>query len=246
MNAVNTHTDQPIHARMGGKTPSPMHAASPGFEPSSRLSALVDGELADNELDSLLADMSHPNPHHSLATWHSYQVIGEVLRASAPASAAQAPQDFLACIHARLQAQTPLASSPDLTPALSVASAVVAGHARAPAANDAVFRWKLVAGLASLGAVMAVSWSVLGTAPSGAGGSNHAGAQLAWVGPARDTAEPQTLASTEVVINTPQGAVIRDAQLEALMAEHRQHGGMSALQMPAGFLRNATYASTGR
>jgi sigma-E factor negative regulatory protein RseA len=49
-----------------------------------------------------------------------------------------------------------------------------------------------------------------------------------------------------VVVNTPQGAVIRDTQLEALMAEHRQHGGMSALQMPAGFLRNATYDATGR
>jgi sigma-E factor negative regulatory protein RseA len=54
------------------------------------------------------------------------------------------------------------------------------------------------------------------------------------------------LASTAVVVNTPQGAVIRDAQLETLMAEHRQHGGMSALQMPAGFLRNATYSGSDR
>ena len=37
-----------------------------------------------------------------------------------------------------------------------------------------------------------------------------------------------------------------DEVLEALLAEHRQHGGMSALQMPSGFIRNATYEAAGR
>jgi sigma-E factor negative regulatory protein RseA len=64
--------------------------------------------------------------------------------------------------------------------------------------------------------------------------------------PTPGTIAPQLPETTAVVVNTPQGAVIRDTQLEALMAEHRQHGGMSALQMPAGFLRNATYDATGR
>jgi sigma-E factor negative regulatory protein RseA len=59
-------------------------------------------------------------------------------------------------------------------------------------------------------------------------------AQLSHVG-----AEP-------VVVNTSQGVLIRDAQLEALMAEHRQFGGVSALQMPAGFLRNATHDANER
>jgi sigma-E factor negative regulatory protein RseA len=44
-----------------------------------------------------------------------------------------------------------------------------------------------------------------------------------------------------VVVQTAQGQVLRDVRLEELLAEHRQYGGMSALQMPAGFLRNATY-----
>lgn len=43
-----------------------------------------------------------------------------------------------------------------------------------------------------------------------------------------------------VLVQTGQGQVLRDARLEELLAEHRQYGGMSALQMPAGFLRNAT------
>ena len=37
--------------------------------------------------------------------------------------------------------------------------------------------------------------------------------------------------------------VLRDARLEQLLAEHRQYGGMSALQMPAGFLRDATHTA---
>jgi sigma-E factor negative regulatory protein RseA len=41
-------------------------------------------------------------------------------------------------------------------------------------------------------------------------------------------------------MNSPHGPVLRDARLEQLLAEHRQYGGMSALQMPAGFLRDAT------
>jgi sigma-E factor negative regulatory protein RseA len=44
-----------------------------------------------------------------------------------------------------------------------------------------------------------------------------------------------------VAVSTGQGILIRDARLEQMLAEHRQYGGMSALQMPAGFLRNATY-----
>jgi len=35
--------------------------------------------------------------------------------------------------------------------------------------------------------------------------------------------------------------MIRDPQLDALLAAHRQFGGTSALQMPAGFLRRATF-----
>jgi sigma-E factor negative regulatory protein RseA len=42
------------------------------------------------------------------------------------------------------------------------------------------------------------------------------------------------------------GAMIRDSRLDALLAAHRQFGGTSALQMPAGFLRNATFEEDSR
>ena len=37
-----------------------------------------------------------------------------------------------------------------------------------------------------------------------------------------------------------------DPQLDALLAAHKQLGGGSALPMPAGFLRNATFEGSGR
>jgi sigma-E factor negative regulatory protein RseA len=40
--------------------------------------------------------------------------------------------------------------------------------------------------------------------------------------------------------------MIRDPRLDALLAAHRQFGGTSALQMPSGFLRNATFEESSR
>lgn len=189
----------------------------------SALSDLYDGELDVVELDRLLQSIAEDG-EEARETCERYRVISDVLQGNQPGSAALAPHAFLAGVHARLAAE----SVPALTPA--VASALV----RAPAANDAVFRWKLVAGFASLAAVVAVSWGVLGGAPGTAGGVASE-PQLALV-------EAAGLeAAAPVVVNTPQGQVLRDARLEELLAEHRQYGGMSALQMPAGFLRDATY-----
>lgn len=214
------------------------------------LSALVDGEIDPAELDQVLAEFGEQSD--AFANWHAYQVIGDVLRSSAAAVSRQAPQAFLADIHAKLRIEADVQSA-DLSEAPKHAIRIsAAGHPQVFAANDAVFRWKLVAGLASLAAVMAVGWTVLGRAPAGAGGSD---AQLALTAPVSSrNASPsvQAVAATTLptgaamVVNTTQGALIRDAQLEALMAEHRQNGGMSALQMPAGFLRNATYEAPGR
>lgn len=210
--------------------------------PQEALSALTDGELESTDLGSVLA---HMNTHsQTMESWHAYQMIGEVLRGSGPVVSAQAPADFLASVRERLKAE--VAAAPAI-PAVSRLDAVPV-----VAANDAVFRWKMVAGFASLAAVMAVSWNLMGATPQGAGGAS--GPQLAAATPApASPAAPVPVASvapapksTEVEVSTGQGVVIRDARLEELLAEHRQHGGMSALQMPTGFIRGATYEASGR
>ena len=209
--------------------------------PRHVLSALVDGESDAGQLDALFA--AKDDPAEVLADWHSYQVIGDVLRGDRSATfAAQPPGDFLAAVRGRLVSET----APIAVP---MPSAI---PARAMAANDAVFRWQLLAGMASLAAVVAVSWTVLSGAPSSTGGGGPqlaaapaaVSASAAVVAP-RATA-PESAPSTTVVVNTGQGPLIRDARLEELLAEHRQNGGMSALQMPTGFIRSATYDAAGR
>ena len=211
--------------------------------PEQVLSALVDGELDAALLDGLLA--ADENRAEVLASWHSYQVIGDVLRGNRVVATARAPGDFLAGVRERLGSE----SAPVGVGTILVQSPPAA-LVRVPAANDAVFRWKMVAGLASLAAVMAVSWTVLSGAPSGSGGAAEpqlASAPVSTQQAAAPVAVSAAAApSNAVVVNTGQGPLIRDARLEELLAEHRQNGGMSALQMPTGFIRNATYDAAGR
>jgi sigma-E factor negative regulatory protein RseA len=165
-----------------------------------------------------------------LSDWQSFHLVGEVLRGeSRPQAVSQSSQEFLAALNARLRAETVLQPA--------VVAAVDQGL-RPAAANEPVFLWKMVAGFASLVAVVAVSWSLV----AGVDATSSEGAQMAQAAAPEAAAAPATL-----VVQTTQGQVLRDARLEALLAEHRQYGGMSALQMPAGFLRNATYdAAPGR
>jgi sigma-E factor negative regulatory protein RseA len=104
-------------------------------------------------------------------------------------------------------------------------------------ANDSFFRWKWVAGLASLAVVSVMGWQTISV-----GSHPHEATQLAQVTTSPNTpvipAQPTNVAGSAVMI--------RDPQLDALLAAHRQFGGTSALQMPAGFLRNATFEGATR
>ena len=136
------------------------------------------------------------------------------------AGATPASRDFVAGVMGRLaQEPAPWAVA---TPAPLAADP--APPARRPeASNDPVFRWKVLAGVASFLAVAALTWQVaVAPAPSAA-------PQLAQTTP---EAAPMQWVVTD------RGVVLRDPQLEELMAAHRHYGGVSALQMPAGFLRD--------
>lgn len=211
-------------------------------EPALLVGAWLDGELSEAELTAWLSE--GVEPHAVAARGQVYQLIGDALRGEAPLAAAE-PSAFLLGVQARLRDETPWRAPAAAAATLQPTGAIELAQVRAPAANDAVFRWKLVAGLASLAAVMAVSWTVLGTAPAGSG-AGAAQPQLALAQPAPAERAAGLVTGAPVAVNTGQGVLIRDAGLEALMAEHRQHGGVSALQMPAGFLRNATHHADAR
>ncbi len=101
-------------------------------------------------------------------------------------------------------------------------------------ANAPQFRWKVLASVACTALVAVVGSGIwLQTSPSGDG-------QLA---------KGQAVEATKevVVVTDPvAGTMLRDPRLDELMAAHRQLGGHSALQVPAGFLRNATFEGVSR
>lgn len=196
------------------------------------LSALVDGELRGEEFAQVLAACE--NNLSLLESWQNYHLIGDVLR-SPDLSIIRSSEPFLARLQSRLVDQTPQLDEPSAveisvqTARQAVISPLPEAHS---SANDPVFRWKMVAGFASMTAVAVMVWTL-------AVSTGDAGSQLA-----QGLLSPSHQVTATVLIPSPQGAILRDARLDELLAAHRQVGGNSALQMPSGFLRNATFETS--
>lgn len=188
------------------------------IEMREMMSALADGQLDGDAFARGMA-VAAADPE-AMATWHSYHVIGDVLR-SADLARSTPADEFMSRLREQLR-QEPVA------PALAATALTTVVPPVAAAANDTSFRWKVAAGVASVAAVAAIGWTVWSGSPAGAG------PQLAGVPPGT------------VLAGTERGPMIRDPQLDELLAAHRQFGGASALQTPAGFLRNATFDTQGR
>ena len=186
------------------------------------ISALADGQL-QGEAFARGVETAAGDPVAREA-WHTYHLIGDVLR-SGELAAGTMPTAFLERLRVRLQQEQGRAG---LQPVAQLPG-TGAKLPQPPAANDDSFRWKLVAGLASVVAVAAIGWTVIGNLAG-----NPEQAQLAGAPPAA------------VQAATEQNVMIRDPRLDEFLAAHRQLGGASALQMPAGFLRNATFEGANR
>ena len=179
------------------------------------VSALADGQLQGPELTQALDWLSQSEQGRQ--QWQAYHVLGDVLRGGR-ALAPRAEDAFLQ----RLRDQIQCESLPAHRPA---------------AANDRRFIWRMVAGLAGLVFVSLAAWQVPGWQEK-----FGAGPLLAQGVPAVPQGGP---ASAPFLTAQAPGAeppgMIRDVQLDALLAAHKQFGGASALQGPAGFLRSATF-----
>jgi sigma-E factor negative regulatory protein RseA len=208
-----------------------------------RLSALADGELAGDEAAQLMA-LPVAQDERLHATWQTYHLIGDVLRGGEQ-SAVHASSGFLSRLQTRLAEEAPLAP-------LRPAEVLVTEPARAVVrtaepANDASFRWKMVAGCASFAAVAALAWSVAGGV-----GSSVPQPQLAAVpAPALEASMAAAPAIVEQAVTLASGeaqVMLRDARLDELLAAHKQAGAATALQMPvpAGLLRSATFSAPER
>jgi sigma-E factor negative regulatory protein RseA len=201
------------------------HANDEDFR-MEQLSALADGEL-DHEQVAALVQASRQDAS-MLHTWGSYHAIGDALRAHA--------RDAQTVAGRPVAAQLPRLAEQPLAPLPS----------RPAAANDSLFRWKLVAGVAALAAVGSVVWALVGAqgGPVGAQLAQRSAPAATAVATVSAVAAPASAATAIATESAP--VMIRDARLDELLAAHKQFGGASALQQPAGFLRNATFQQAGR
>lgn len=202
----------------------PTNMMKPSMQTSELMSALADGQLDGDEVAAALDASRHDDS--AVAAWDTYHLIGDALRSPALRSK-RADVAFLARLNQRLAQEAPAGSSfHPAAPALDVVRVPVQAMSqpRGEASNDSDFRWKLVAGVASLAAVAAIAWNASSSLAPGSA------LQLA-----------QAPLSQQVLVASPQGPMVRDARLEELLAAHKQLGGTSALQEPSGFLRNATF-----
>lgn len=193
-----------------------------------QLSALMDGQL---QSDEWVQALQSAELEEGRITWHAYHLVGDVLR-SAELARGTSGSAFLERFQQRLALEPVPADKLQEAP---VPLVVPSQMELPPAANASVFRWKMLAGFASLAVVASLGWNSWekvqpGTPPS---------TQLAIAAPVAAPSAPESAASSAPLM-------IRDPRLDELLAAHKQFGGTSALQMPAGFLRNATFEAPAR
>ena len=199
---------------------------------SEQLSALADGQLQGDEFAAALAWAAEDEGRD---TWGVYHLVGDVLRSSDLARPVNPA--FLSRLRDELAKEAP-PQRPQAPVELDPLGHI-APHLP-EAANASVLRWKMVAGFASLAAVAAIGWTSFSQLQGGGG----SGAQLAASSPERATTQGAPVVA--VADADGQQVMIRDPRLDELLAAHKQFGSTSALQMPAGFLRNATFETPGR
>jgi sigma-E factor negative regulatory protein RseA len=210
-----------------------MNHANPSYTTAEQLSALADNALSAEQ--ARVAVEACAQDASLMQTWASYHTIGDVLRANA--------RDVrTARLHVAGQIDVaPVAVMAPVAP-IAPTTETLPQQALPLAANDGVFRWKLVAGFAAVAAVGSMLWATVGS--QGLGG----GAQLAQnaAGSTAPTAVASVVSTAGADASANAQVMIRDPRLDELLAAHKQFGGASALQQPAGFLRNATFQPVGR
>jgi sigma-E factor negative regulatory protein RseA len=208
---------------------------------NEQISALVDGQLRGEAATQAVQVVAQDA--QARANWHAYHVVGEVLRAQALPWRSAKDKDFLSKLSSRLQQEpTPWVAEFAINSVAAYASsqsATVLDDYKKEAANDPNMRWKWLAGLASLALVAVLGWGVVGGL--GGVGTPSYPAQLAQAPiPTAPTAPSvQTQAADEP--NEAAPVMVRDPRLDQMLQAHQQFGGASALQMPSGFVRNATF-----
>lgn len=203
-----------------------------------RMSALADGALDDQAVAGTCALWR--SDAEARATWHAYQVIGDVLRSDDLAHGAAGDAGFLHALRGRL-ANEPVVLAPQPLPEPQVMAAVA--HAgRSGSRWGWIAPTAVAAGFVAVAGVLLVARTPDSPAMPGAGPTSLSIAASPMVG----ASALAPVASGDTLAMAVGGQFIRDVQLDRYLAAHKQFAGSSALGVPSGFLRSATIEAPGR
>ena len=200
---------------------------------SEQVSLLVDGRLQGKDFARAVQQIAASD--HARQAWDCDHLIGEVMRLGSSRAQGHDPA-FVRRLRLKIARDTPMLIARD-----EVSMAAGEPDLASPEpANDTW--WRRVSGLASVVVMALLVWQVYlfadgrnapASAPQLAKVAEGTGASIAPI--------QRVVTSSPAAVADASPALLRDPRLDALLAAHRRFGGTSALQMPSGFLRNATF-----
>ena len=199
---------------------------------AEQLSALADGELEAGAVGTACA--SWRESESARARWHSYQLIGDVLRSDDLASSADKDAAFIAALRTRLAAE-PVVLAPEplaaTVPAVTHAARSRGWSWMAPSA--------VAAGFVAIAGMLMVTQAPNPGADAGAtvlSSARPSDSSVMMVAAPAPTASSLMLEPQALVAD---GQLIRDARLDRYLAAHKQFAGVSVLGLPSAFVRSA-------
>ena len=212
-----------------------------------RLSALVDGEL-DDAATTAACRHWREDPEQR-ASWHEYQLIGDMLRSDDLASTPQRDAAFLSALRLKL-AEEPVVLAPQALP-LAAAAPIRAGTGAG--ASRGGWSWRASSAVAAGFVLVAGVVTVMrgpGVPPTVATDPGLAQVVAPTLTAAQLLVAPAVVAvpvaaAVAVAVDEPQvlvanGKLIRDARLDRYLSAHQQFAGSAALGVPSAYLRSAT------
>ena len=216
---------------------------SPSQSSRRILSALADGDATDSE--AARAFQAWRDDADARASWHAYQLIGDVLRSDDLAAEPAADESFLVALRARL-ADEPVVLAPQ--PRIEAEPVPAAANASAAGVRSRG-RWQgpvaMAAGfLVVIGGLNVVRPFNHGTAVPLASATTASGPVLASTTSINNSGVVAT--SLQTAPQTPAQSKAAADQLAPYLAAHRQSSMSGPFQMPGSDLRNASLVQPAR
>ncbi len=204
-----------------------------------QLSALADGELGEAAVAPACAVWR--GDADARAAWHSFHLIGDVLRSEDLATNPARDEGFLVALRMRLEAEPVVLAPQPVAHPVRLAEPAQAVSNGAPRVGRR--QWAaasiVAVGFVAISGVLMLSRGPVTMPPNAT--LEQSAASLQAVKPSA----PQ-LALSDSKVLVANGKLIRDVRLDRYLAAHKQFAGTSALGVPLGFLRSATADASDR